>query len=254
LTSGGANMPWFPAGKFCAPGFQDKCDTEWVGTGVPTVAAVNLSIVEMGYGFTTEPGNYPTDFAPTYQGTAIIFVPAAAKGTYTLGFVEAETFLQELNEGTGETVPILIAAYRPGVIDIPCGKCCYGVGTPSDGCIDSLSASECAAQPAVAIFTAGDTCDAPPSAEGCCACLTNADCNDGDACTTDICNSCVCSNTDNASWDKATECCNSATGVETLLGCPDQCQSAQCPARGSWRGGVHRSHWCDVQRRQPVHL
>jgi hypothetical protein len=85
----------------------------------------------------------------------------------------------------------------------------------------------------VALFTAGGTCQNPPTADGCCACLTNADCNDSDACTNDVCNNCVCSNVPVASWDQATECCDAATGAQVTIASPDQCLAAACSLPGN---------------------
>jgi len=165
-----------------------------------------------------------------YAGTLMVGVPANAKGTYNIGFVDNETFPTDpgLNQ-------FPLRAEVPGTLVIPTGKCCFGVGGPGPGCTDDLTATECAALAPVSIFGAGDTCDNPPSDEGCCACLTAGDCNDNDACTTDTCSNCTCSNAPVPSWDQGTECCNAATGAQCTPGTEHSCETSACsiaPNRG----------------------
>jgi hypothetical protein len=219
---------------FCLFGFQDKCDPEWIGTGVGNVDAADTSTPNFRCGDavnSAEPSDEFADFLPSYFGTLVVDVPAGAKGTYTIDFNEAESFLH--NEGVPPNNNIPIVQFNPGIVKVGCGSCCFGVGGPAPGCIDGQSAAECAALAQPAIFTADGNCQNPPTDDGCCACLTNGDCNDSDACTTDICNNCVCSNPAKATWDQINECCNSATGAETALGCADQCEAASCSEAGN---------------------
>jgi hypothetical protein len=220
-----------PGVRYCEPGFQDKCDAEWGASGVAHTAAADISTYNYRYGFTVEPGEVPTDFAPSYIGTLVLDVPASAKGSYFIDTKEDETFLQNPNNPPANVIP-LFEIYEMTIV-VACGSCCFGVGGAAPGCTDNLSAAECAALAPVSIFNAGGTCLNPPTDDGCCACLVDGDCNDGDACTRDICNSCVCSNPPVATWDQATECCNAQDGSQDLLGCADQCQAASCTLPGN---------------------
>lgn len=243
-TYDGVNRTYFPAGKFCEPGYQNKCNPRWGAKdtdGIPLscVNAVDLATLNFRWGWACDPGVEPIDYNPTYFGTLVVDVPANAKGDYTIDPDETQTFYQ--NDGPPGANNIPIAQINLGHIVVACGSCCFGVGTASPGCADTTSASECAAMAQPAIFTSGGACANPPTDDGCCACLTNADCNDGDACTTDVCNSCVCTNSPKATWDQVNECCDSATGTETALGCADQCEAASCSLPGN-----HGSAQCTV--------
>jgi hypothetical protein len=64
-------------------------------------------------------------------------------------------------------------------------------------------------------------------------CDTNADCNDNDACTVDVCQGTCCANTPVAGWDPATECCNPPTGIQTLRPQSSDCLEGVCSLGGS---------------------
>jgi hypothetical protein len=69
--------------------------------------------------------------------------------------------------------------------------------------------------------------DAPIAAKITILCTTNANCNDNSACTTDICNANgTCSHTNN--YNVATDCCNPANGVLTVLSDGIQCTDDLC--------------------------
>jgi len=234
LSAGASNC----TAGFCDACFQDYSDAQWIMTGATGIYACSFPPGNLNWGCGTTPlGGTPTEFGPSYGGTLVLDIPAGAKGLYTIGWDMVGTIMQDVD---GNPIPVVNA--NAGQIDIPCGNCCFGVGTPTDGCVNNLSKTECDAQPAAAIFTAGGACVNPPTADGCCACLTNSDCNDGDACTTDVCNSCVCSNTPKTTWDQIAECCDSATGAETTLGCADQCEAAVCSLPGN-----HGSAGCNAR-------
>lgn len=218
---------------FCPYGFIDGCDPEYIAAGFNNIPAADTATMNFRGGTTlNEPEDAcMNDFAPSYVATVVIEVPANAKGTYTLDFGISESFLLNGQAAPNNNIPI--ASFVPAIVKIACGSCCFGVGGAAPGCANSLSATECAAQPQPAIFTPDGSCLNPPTDDGCCACLNNGQCNDGDACTTDVCNNCVCSNAPKASWDQVTECCDAATGAETTLGCADQCEAASCSAGGT---------------------
>jgi len=220
----------------CDVGVQDTCNVAWALKAIAGTPAVDTSTESFRFGATSTPPAVIKDFntvpavlKPTYFGTVVIHVPPTAKGTYVLDLKDDETFLLE-----DAVTSIPIASIKTGSIIIPCGKCCFGVGGAAPGCIDNQSKGECDALAAVPIFSAGEVCDAPPGDTGCCACITNGDCDDGDACTTDICGSCVCSHNPKGTWNTATQCCDSGTGDVTTLGCPDaQCTAASCTLAGN---------------------
>jgi hypothetical protein len=220
----------------CDNGYQNACDVAYVLKGIAGVPAVDTSTESFRFGATSTPPAVIRDFntvpavaKPTYFGTMVLRVPPTAKGTYVLDFKDDESFLLE-----DAVTSIPIASLVPGKIIIPCGKCCFGVGTAAPGCINNKSKGECDALASVAIFSAGEVCVAPPGDAGCCACISNSDCDDGDACTTDICNNCVCSNPSKATWNTSTQCCDSGTGTVTTLGCAEpQCVAASCTLPGN---------------------
>jgi len=218
----------------CDVGFQDQCDAEWISGGFSHISAVDTSTTNYRFGSTVNDSNSIclNDFAPSYAGTLVVDVPASAKGTYTIDFKNDETFVHNGLTPPDDNIPLV--AFNAGKIKIGCGSCCFGVGTPAPGCTDGLSAAECALLAQPAIFSPDATCLNPPTDDGCCACLTNADCDDGDACTTDVCNSCVCTNNARVDWT-ANECCDSATGNQTTLGCPagSDCGAASCTEPGN---------------------
>jgi uncharacterized protein YbaR (Trm112 family) len=62
-----------------------------------------------------------------------------------------------------------------------------------------------------------------------CDCLSDADCDDGDACTDDNCDSLACPPCQNAlNYDDQTECCNPATGVTEPIDDGDPCTLDLC--------------------------
>lgn len=226
----GNGEPSSCSGGFCQYGFINQCDPAWIASGLANFPATDISTINPRAGTTLNEGDdvCMNDFGPSYIFAWVINVPANAKGTYRIDFGVTESFLSNL---AGGDIPVM--NFVSAFIKVGCGSCCFGVGTVAPGCTDGVSAAECAALAQPAIFTPDGACLNPPTDDGCCACLTNADCNDGDACTTDICNNCVCTNTPKASWDQVTECCDAVTGTETLLGCADQCEAASCSAGGN---------------------
>jgi len=219
----------------CTYGFQNQCNPAWICAGFGSIPAADQSTINFRCGATVndpDPTICMNDFAPSYVGELAIDVPAGAKGTYTLDFNTGnESFMNDGNPPPNNNIPIL--SFVPAILKIGCGSCCFGVGGAAPGCADTLSAAECAALAQPSIFTADGTCLNPPTDDGCCGCLTNADCNDSDACTSDLCSNCVCSNPPVGTWDPLTECCNAADGSQDTLGCSDQCEAASCTLPGN---------------------
>jgi hypothetical protein len=223
----GVNPSYFIAGLWCQPGFQDTCKPNWGALGLNATFAVDISSLNYRYGFTADVGEEPTDFAPSYAGSLVLDVPANAKGIYEIDIDSIQSFMQNPNPPGTNDIPI--ASLNSAFIEVECGRCCREQGTI---CVPSLTFGEC--QALGGIFGANELCPVDGGPD-CPTCTQNSDCNDGDGCTQDICNVATgaCSNPPNASWDQVNECCNAANGVETTLGCADQCEAASCSDGGN---------------------
>ena len=220
---------YYPAGgNICEPTFQDKCDPEFVLAGIAGVAACDTSTLNHRCGSTTE-GDPSPDAGPSYFGTVVLDVPATAKGLYTIGYTVNDTFLQDITLPVALDIPI--AALNPGQVEIVCGSCCTNLGPSTSLCTDGVTLTECNALQTTntRVFRANTSC----AEQACPACITNADCNDNDRCTQDICAAFVCSNPPVATWDPANECCNAADGTEDAIVSPDQCVAANCSLPGN---------------------
>lgn len=186
-----------------------------------------------------------------YGGTLALHVPAGARGTYTLSWVDGETFM--INNAVE---PFPIAPHVPGVIVVPSGSCCFGLGGATPGCADDVFEAECAAMGGVTHFVEGGICLNPPGSAGCGLCQLAGQCNDQNVCTTEVCvnNRCgyrpasgtcddgdacttggVCSG--GACEETAIPCCGepNGTGCDDGLFCTDvdQCVDELCTGGGS---------------------
>ncbi len=165
------------SGGHCYPGFYDWCDDRWIGTDADYAASGDCCHGP-GYAFSVSgmEGDFLQDLNPSYMGTWVIDVPAGAKGTYTIGFVEGDTYLLSGNPPPDWYIPI--AAFNGAKITVPCGRCCYGVNTGSTGCVEGVSAVECATYAPSAVFQADLDC---PDSGGpaCPVCATDDHCDDG---------------------------------------------------------------------------
>ena len=105
-------------------------------------------------------------------------------------------------------------------IEVRIGQCCDGVT-----CLGELTEEDCYAVPG-AVWTYGKTCADD------CICLSHEDCDDGDACTDNVCGldgQC----TYPLSYDPATGCCDSATGTVLTIDDGNACTVDTCNANGS---------------------
>jgi len=164
------------AGSHCSPGFQNFCDSSWIGTGVEYIGAIDCCHGGYRFGAAAFAGNSLQDFHPSYLGTWVLDVPNNAKGIYTIGFVNSDTFLLNGNPPPKNVVPI--ATLIPGKITVPCGRCCSGVATNATGCVEGVSANECATYTPSAVFQANEDCpdNGGPS---CPVCALDEHCDDG---------------------------------------------------------------------------
>ncbi len=150
----------------------------------------------------------PHDGTRFYGGTLLLHVPAGAKGTYNVNFYDDVNFTLF----NGCSMWMLGLHLAPGQITIRTGQCCYGIAMPEEGCEDNLTAAECSLKPAPRLPIRPDgTC----AENECCQCLTDSDCDDGNACTDDVCFNCTCANI--IIYPYAEVCCDPATGDITVL-------------------------------------
>jgi len=122
----------------------------------------------------------PDDGTVRWGATAVYDVPPGARGKYTVQLNTDRTYLLALIEGPGIRVIEVPSLSETGfVINILTGRCCFGFGTPSAGCVDSVTRAECGNEPAPVVFTPEVNC--PPvgqhCADACCDLLTG-ECED----------------------------------------------------------------------------
>jgi hypothetical protein len=238
-------------GGFCENGYLDALGTgvpspegagqSWcaadgchgTGVGVGTCNYYYFSLSDNVLGHLDEGGLY-------YGGTLVLDLPAGAKGKCTVNLNPAETF----SAAPGSPpIDISTLAENGFVVNYMTGSCCYGLGTPAAGCADGtplgggvcLNQSDCAAMPQPNVFTSGQVCDNPPTADGCCECVVGPDptCDDGDACTIESCNNCHCERQPKFGFDPATQCCDRITGAVATRIDADQCTTDTCSFGGS---------------------
>jgi hypothetical protein len=147
------------------------------------------------------------------------------KGCAAVNFVpDPATFLKDAG-----SAGIPLVGYIPGIYCVDTGQCCDS----NFICVaDDLTENECLATP-------GNRWDGTKTCADDCACASDADCDDGDACTDDTCDipSGVCSNTEN--FDPGTECCDPATGDTCLIDDGEFCTADSCSDPDSRGDCVH---------------
>ncbi len=131
---------YFPAGKFCAPGFQALCDPRFVGSNSANLAVVDISTYDFRYGFAADPTEIPSDFNPSYLGTLVLDVPANAKGTYTIDANEPDSYFEDPGFAPGNNIPVAI--FRPAFISIPCSPLAEPVAVSKTRFISILMPSD----------------------------------------------------------------------------------------------------------------
>lgn len=170
----GPGFPACPGGEFCIP------DPDYIFANLQPIVILSTFSLNYEYGGVCQAQACKVDNGIDYYGgTLKVVVPAGAKGTYTIGWVNDVNFSFALDQNGLLITPLVLT---PGKITI--------------------------------------------------ACTTGADCNDGNACTSDICNpNNTCSNPPN--YNVATQCCNPANGATQTIADSNQCTDDICnPATG----------------------
>lgn len=115
----------------------------------------------------------PDDGTVRWGATAVYDVPPGAKGKYTVQLNTDETyFLTWLGGPLPQEVPTL--SETGFVINVLTGRCCFGFGTPAEGCVDAVSRAECGDdEPGPFVFTPEAACphdgpDCEPIMVACC--------------------------------------------------------------------------------------
>lgn len=152
-----------------------------------------------------------------YGATMRMLVEPGATGTITIPFlgIPDDTFVIMANGPTfGPEKAIGVE------ITIESGRCC------TDPCVENVTRDECGND---ALFGPGLLCPANGGPD-CCNCFTNGPdpvCNDGDACTADLCNGCSCENPDTPPIP-AGFCCNTSNNARTSNDDGDPCTVDGC--------------------------
>ena len=192
----------------------------------PTLTMTSLDYAYMAASATCkeDPRCDPSNCCRFYMGSLILNVPADAKGTYNVNYIDHEDFTM-FNNCPGQPIPGLIL--KAASITVETGKCCYEIGDcqnpdplTSICCTDGLTAAECLAKGAPRLPIDPDSV----CADGCIECLVNNDCKtdhpDGsggdDLCTTDTCDgNGVCQHVPN--YVVGVECCDPDTGDTEVI-------------------------------------
>jgi hypothetical protein len=199
----------------CPPG--NLCVDRWdyVFYQLDSTATVSTATIDYSWSAaSTDCLEDPRDGTRYYGGTLLLEVPSDAKGTYNVRFFDDVNFTL-FNSCPGPLIPGLQLA--AGSITIQTGKCCYSIGScplpePEICCEDNLTFAECQLLPGPRLFDPETTC-----ADGCIECLVNGDCDDGNACTTDVCNipGNTCDNTPN--YEVGVVCCDPTDGSTEVI-------------------------------------
>ena len=162
-------------------------------------------------------------------GGLILDVPLDAAGTYEIA-LDPDPNNTFMTSGAGTPIPDVVLT--PACITIlgtnEPGRCCSDIG-PNVVCEDDVTAQDCSMRPEPRSFAVGKTCDGDCA---CPTCLSDADCNNGDACTVDACDECgQCVHTPIFSVDD--ECCDPSSGQIVWIDDDDACTTDTCdPSTG----------------------
>ena len=172
----------------------------------------------------------PDDGMPYYGSTWGVSVTADFKGTANLTVQNDpnNTFMKN-----PMARDIMIDAINPAIISVPVGRCCGTQG--SLGCTDEVTEGECnslgGAFAPGAVCSGQDVNPADGLDDACPCCFIDSDCDDGNACTIDICDPSVCCVYQDIT--PADQCCNPANGSLTAVDDGDDCTDDVCNSDGT---------------------
>ncbi len=157
------------SGRFCLPLYADVAGTGrpdgWCapdGGGCSFALASADFEPEFALGAVSAAGR-PDGGIVYYGGTLVLDIPPGAKGKYTVPLDTGETFMDA--PGT-PPVEIPTLAATGFVVNIVAGRCCFGLRTPDEGCINGVLRGECGDdEPGPFIFTPEERC--PPQGRDC---------------------------------------------------------------------------------------
>jgi len=223
-TTGGPNPACAGPEGFCIP------HPRWVIVGCGPLPVLALVTANYEYGAVCQSGSVPNVPAANaaangYLGTLIVNVPSNANSTYTINMINDPNF-SFFNNENGVLIPN--AQLVPGQIRIITGSCCTNLG-PGGTCTDNQTQGQCNALPTSnsRVYRPGVTC----AQEECPACTNDAQCNDQNACTSEVCTAFECIYTN--LYNTATQCCNPGNGATTTIDDGDACTGDVCnPATG----------------------
>jgi hypothetical protein len=242
ICDAAANIPGCPFTNCCTPMWYNPTDTgraDNICAGITCQGTCSISAPSINWGcFAAATSDiFHDDGSKKFGGYFVVDVPGTAKGRY---FIDLDknggTFA-----GDRQSPPSLLPLGEASGMSIfvRTGSCCFGLGTPADGCTDGLLQSECGDDelPPV-VWTESKLCS-----EGCVECVVPNDplCNDGDACTDDDCNTGigVCTHALIAGFDPVTECCNRADGDIDTRDDGDVCTGDVCSEANSRGDATH---------------
>lgn len=201
----------------CPPG-QSSLPVQDPGTCPVPFATAGEPRVAVAHG-TTQPGIVLEDDGPfppggTFNGGICTFgtvqyvLSPDAKGDCVI-LLENEPGTAVRNQSD---MPVPFTT-DPITLRIPVFKCCQGTVCLGEG----YTAGEC--QAAGGTLGNDNDCDTP------CACLSNADCNDNNGCTNNVCQAGTCVFPSNV---PPGSCCNPAGGVLTPINDGNECTADNC--------------------------
>jgi hypothetical protein len=167
------------------------------------------------------------DGSEKYFCSLVLQIPACCRGRYTVTLNTLATFLTDFATAANPEVdPYLTFAEQGFEVNCVTGSCCSNLGVVPATCEDGVLQSECGDNEIPPFVWSPNK----PCADGCVECVNDLGCDDGDACSTETCNTAlgVCDRACKSGWDLANECCNGGTGAETPIDDDDACTADSC--------------------------
>ena len=230
------------AGGVCDCGYQDAANADFAINGISAVSQPNLA-----FGSTKLPGfSGESDDGRVWYGGDLVLEGIGLKGTYVIDILAtAATFLV-----TNESGEIAIVTFNSATVEVPTGRCCLvGTGDPVPcmgvGGIGDVAVTKSDCDDQGGLF--GENQDCTTACIECEYGEPGADdqCDDGDACTTEVCLPTNFCDRD-VIYDTATECCDGDTATITALDDGDDCTDDACDGAGACQNRPAGSCGADV--------